>query len=90
MNNKNGIKSVKKCKYCQSEIDINAKVCPNCSRDQRMGNNPIWLIPIAVVITIILYCILSSNAPLKVRKVVCSIGIRSGYPYCYYYEWEDE
>ena len=25
---------MKKCKYCQSEIDVKAKICPNCSRKQ--------------------------------------------------------
>jgi len=25
----------KKCKYCQSDIDSKAKVCPNCKKDQR-------------------------------------------------------
>ena len=25
----------KKCKYCQTDIPVNAKVCPNCKRDLR-------------------------------------------------------
>lgn len=24
----------KKCKYCQSEIDARAKVCPNCKKSR--------------------------------------------------------
>lgn len=26
---------MKKCKYCQTDIDVNAKICPNCHKDQR-------------------------------------------------------
>lgn len=26
---------MKKCKYCQTDIPANAKVCPNCHKDQR-------------------------------------------------------
>ena len=80
----------KLCKYCNSKIGQNVKVCPNCARDQRITNNPLWLIPIGIVIALILYGVLSPNAPLKVRKVVCGIGLRSGWPYCYYYEWEED
>ena len=39
----------KKCKYCQSEIDKKAKICPNCRKKQGM---PKWLIAIIVVVVI--------------------------------------
>lgn len=28
--------STKKCKYCQTDIDQKAKICPNCKKDQRI------------------------------------------------------
>ena len=43
---------MKKCKHCQTEIDVKAKICPNCRKKQGM---PIWLIIILVVIAIALF-----------------------------------
>lgn len=40
---------MKKCKYCQSEIDTKAKVCPKCGKKQGL---PIWLIVIIVILVI--------------------------------------
>lgn len=34
VNNMKGGVNVKKCKYCQSEIDSKAKICPNCRKKQ--------------------------------------------------------
>lgn len=42
----------KKCKYCQSEIDKKAKICPNCRKKQGM---PKWLIAIIVVVVIAIF-----------------------------------
>ena len=43
---------MKKCKYCQSEIDKKAKICPNCRKKQ--SKFPAWLrIIIGVIILII-------------------------------------
>ena len=42
----------KKCKYCQSEIDKKAKICPNCRKKQGM---PKWLIAIIVIFVIIVF-----------------------------------
>lgn len=42
---------MKKCKYCQTEIDSKAKVCPNCHKKQGM---PIWLIVILVILGIMI------------------------------------
>ncbi len=78
----------KTCKYCMSKINKNAKVCPNCKRDLRFGNNPIWLIPIIIMLVIGLYCFLSPNAPLDVREFVCGIGLRHDTRYCSYFIWE--
>lgn len=80
---------MKKCKYCLTEINKKAKVCPNCKRDLRWGNNPLWLIPIIIILVIGVYFYLSPNAPLKVRETICGLGLRSGYPYCYKYIWEE-
>lgn len=49
---------MKKCKYCQSEIDINAKVCPKCGKKQGM---PIWLIIIIIILAIIVIASLGSS-----------------------------
>ena len=46
---------MKKCKYCKSEIDSKAKVCPNCTKKQGM---PGWLI---VIIFLILFGIIIAN-----------------------------
>lgn len=81
---------MKKCKYCKSEMANEAKVCPTCRKDQRVTNNPLWLIPIGLVICFIVFLVFSSKAPLKVREFFCGIGLRSGYPYCYYYSWEKD
>ncbi len=81
-------KKEKECKYCKSIINRDAKVCPNCRRDQRIGNNPLWLIPIFIIIAIGLYFYLSPSAPLKVREVVCGLGLRDDFRYCSYFVWE--
>lgn len=43
----------KKCKYCQSDIDSNAKVCPNCRKKQGLKGWQIVLIVIVVLIVLI-------------------------------------
>jgi len=40
---------VKKCKHCQTEIDSNAKICPNCKKKQGM---PKWAIVLIVIISL--------------------------------------
>lgn len=39
---------MKKCKYCQSEIDKKAKICPNCKKKQK--KLPVWLVILIVII----------------------------------------
>lgn len=51
---------MKKCKYCQTEIDSKAKICPNCRKKQGM---PKWLIIlIIVIILIIIVSVTGGNA----------------------------
>lgn len=40
---------MKKCKYCKSEIDAKAKICPKCHKKQGM---PKWLIVIIVIVVL--------------------------------------
>lgn len=42
---------MKKCKYCQSEIDIQAKICPNCRKKQA---KPTWLIILIIIVAIVI------------------------------------
>lgn len=49
---------MKKCKYCQSEIDDKAKVCPKCGKKQGM---PKWLIVVIVIIVIIVIASLGGS-----------------------------
>ena len=48
MDNSNG-KPKKKCKYCQTEIDPKAKICPNCRKNQGIPKWAIFLIIIVVI-----------------------------------------
>ena len=71
----------KKCKYCQSEIDINALTCPICKKNQSNANNPLLLIPILIIVLFFGWCLFSNNAPDEAKKLFCSFGIRKG-TYC--------
>lgn len=73
-----------KCKYCKSEIDSTASICPNCKRGLTFNTNTSVLIILLFAIAVIIWGILSNNAPLSVRKTVCGLGIRKDFPYCYY------
>lgn len=42
---------MKKCKYCQTEIDSKAKICPSCKKKQ---GKPKWLIALIVIAVIII------------------------------------
>lgn len=50
---------MKKCKYCQSDIDVKAKICPHCGKKQGM---PKWLIVIIVILAIFILLSLGSNS----------------------------
>ena len=51
--------NLKKCKHCQTEIDSNAKVCPNCRKKQGF---PTWAIIVIIVAVIIGVASSSSNS----------------------------
>ena len=44
----------KQCKYCKSEIDKDAKICPNCGKKQKGGIGKIVLIVIACLVVLFL------------------------------------
>lgn len=46
---------MKYCKYCRTEIDAKAKVCPNCRREQKRFH--IWKVLTAVILVIVLLII---------------------------------
>ena len=46
------------CKYCQSEIPVKAKICPNCRKKQKGKGRLILLI---IVVLIVIIAILSNN-----------------------------
>lgn len=43
---------MKKCKYCQSEIDNKTKVCPNCGKKQPLSIVVIIIIVVAVLLVL--------------------------------------
>lgn len=83
-NHDNEGNKIKQCKYCKSEIPLDAKVCSHCRKTQNFSIGRVF---IGLVIGLgILYLVFVANndAPLSVRKIVCGIGLRDDYPYCYY------
>lgn len=53
------MEETKKCKHCQSDIPIKAKVCPNCKKKQ--GGIIKWII-IAIIVLIILGAIFGGSS----------------------------
>ena len=49
---------MKKCKYCQSDIAANAKICPNCGKEQGKGK----IIAIIIIVVLILFAISSGGS----------------------------
>lgn len=49
---------MKKCKYCQTEIDAKAKVCPNCHKKLGM---PKWIIIVIIIVAIVIIGSASSS-----------------------------
>lgn len=49
---------MKKCKYCKSDIDIKAKICPNCGKKQ---GKRIGLIVVIIFVFFIIISIVSSG-----------------------------
>ena len=56
---------MKKCKYCKSEIDSKAKICPNCHKKQGL---PKWLIVLGVLIILGVIVSVSSNGENDVKE----------------------
>lgn len=79
----------KMCKYCMSEININATVCPNCKRGLTFQTNVGVMAVLVIIVGFLIWGIFSNNAPLFMRKTVCGLGIRSDFPYCYYIDFND-
>lgn len=50
---------MKKCKYCQSEIDSKAKVCPNCKKKQ--GPHIVRWVILGVLLLGLVSCVMSGN-----------------------------
>lgn len=56
---------MKKCKYCQTEIDKKAKVCPNCRKKQSgIGK---WIV-LGVILLLIVSCMAGQNEADKKEK----------------------
>lgn len=53
----------KKCKYCQSEIDKKAKICPNCKKKQK---HTIRNVILGIIVFIIISALLSSGGDKKI------------------------
>lgn len=51
----------KKCKYCGTEIDKSAKICPNCKKRQKIAWWQVVLIVLAIIIVI--SALTSSDSP---------------------------
>lgn len=85
---KNNNEETKECKYCKSSINVNAKICPNCRKtlDFSFGRVMIGLLIGFIVLIIVFYLgfVNNNDAPVEVRRIVCELGLRSDYPYCYY------
>lgn len=73
---------MKKCKHCQSEIDVKAKICPNCRKKQGM---PIWLIIILAIVGISVFGSIvgggssSSDKPTGATEKVEKISLLDSY-----------
>ena len=49
---------MKKCKHCQTEIDSQAKICPNCRKKQGMS---LWVIIAIILVVIVIISSLGGN-----------------------------
>lgn len=83
------IKQTKICKYCKSEINTNATVCPVCRKGLTFNTNTGVLAVLLIIIGFLIWGIFSNDAPLFIRETVCGIGIRDDFPYCYYIDYDN-
>lgn len=63
---------MKKCKYCKSEIDKKAKICPNCQKKQ--GVNKVVLI-IVIILLIGLIAAIAQGASSSSKKETKKVNI---------------
>ncbi len=56
----------KKCKYCQSEIDKKAKICPNCRKKQ--GGGILKFVMIGIIVIALIGFLASLNDPTQVAN----------------------
>ncbi len=49
---------MKKCKYCKTEIDDKAKICPHCRKKQSGGCGTVLLVLLFIFLAFILLCII--------------------------------
>lgn len=76
--------TTKICKYCKTEIKSDATICPHCRKTLNFSFGRV-LIGVFIGLIILYFVFVANNdAPLEVRKVVCGLGLRDDYPYCYY------
>lgn len=68
---------MKKCKYCQSEIDDKAKVCPVCKRTQK-GHGCLMIIAIFIVLSFGSF-IMMSMSDSAIQKNVSGVSNSSEY-----------
>ena len=76
--------TTKTCKYCKTEIKVDATVCPHCRKTLNFSFGRVLIGVFIGLIILYLVFIANNDAPLEVRKVVCGLGLRDDYPYCYY------
>ena len=56
--------ATKKCKFCQTDIDAKASICPNCKKEQKK-KFPVWAI---ILIVVVLLCGASASGAGKDNK----------------------
>lgn len=70
--------TTKKCKFCQSEIDYKAKVCPICKRTQKRGHGCLMSI-LSFFIIIGFIIAISSNMNDGIQQSVSGVDNKSEY-----------
>ena len=59
---------MKKCKYCQTEIDSKAKICPNCRKKQ--GPKIVKWVVLGLLALIIVACVAGGGEDEKENFVI--------------------
>lgn len=69
---------MKKCKYCKTEIDAKAKICPNCKKKQ---GHKVGLIIFIIAVVIFIICIVAGggNKNTETEKFTIVEGTENGY-----------